>query len=250
MTALLYEEINPDKSLKDFVKRFWKVSNLTEDKKNPTILPDGYFDLIIKIVNNKLDSILLTGFYTKEFEAETLPNSAFIGVSFLPLAAEYIFQQSISSYLNKHEPMPPDFWDLDKIDFTNFKHWSHQVSEKISEHATNKIVDDRKQKLFHLLFQTKGSLTVQKISDQLFWNSRQINRYFKTKFGLSLKAYSNILRCKATYNDIKKGDLFPKENFSDQAHFITEIKKHTGTTPKVLSKNKNDRFIQFSTRTT
>jgi hypothetical protein len=109
MTELFYEEIKPDKDLKDFVKRFWKVSNLTADTKKSTILPDVYFDLIIKIVHNKLDSILLTGFYTIEFGVETLPNSTFIGVSFLPLAAEYIFHQNISIYFNKHETMPLDF---------------------------------------------------------------------------------------------------------------------------------------------
>ena len=43
MTELLYEEIDADKSLTDFVKRFWKFSNPTADKRNYTILPDGYF---------------------------------------------------------------------------------------------------------------------------------------------------------------------------------------------------------------
>jgi AraC-like DNA-binding protein len=102
-------------------------------------------------------------------------------------------------------------------------------------------------KIFSICFQSNGSLTVDELSKQTFWNSRQINRYFNKKFGLTLNAYSNILRCASSYKDIRKGDLFPKQDFYDQAHFIKEIKKHTGSNPKELHKNKNDRFLQFST---
>ena len=68
MTVLLYEEIDADKSLTNFIKRFWKFSNPTADKKQYTILPDGYFDLVVKITHNAIDSISLFGLYTKEFE--------------------------------------------------------------------------------------------------------------------------------------------------------------------------------------
>lgn len=120
----------------------------------------------------------------------------------------------------------------------------------ISIIRNGKAFDERKQKLFKLLFQTNGSLTIQEIANQIFWTSRQINRYFNATFGLSLKSYCNILKCKQSFDDIKKGKLFPEKNYTDQPHFIREIKKHTGTTPKILAKNENDRFIQFSTRHT
>jgi AraC-like DNA-binding protein len=87
------------------------------------------------------------------------------------------------------------------------------------------------------------------MSEQVHWSSRQINRYFNQLFGLSLKAYCNILRFRASFQHIKEGKLFPEQNFTDQAHFIKEIKKFSGVLPKELSKNKDDRFIQFSTLT-
>lgn len=76
-----------------------------------------------------------------------------------------------------------------------------------------------------------------------------MNRYFNQTFGLSLKAYCNILRFRASIEHIKQGKLFPELNFSDQAHFIKEVKKLSGVVPKELSKNENDRFIQLSTLT-
>jgi len=51
--------------------------------------------------------------------------------------------------------------------------------------------------------------------------------------------------CNASYSDISEGNLFPQEDYFDQAHFIKEIKKYTGTTPKELYKNENVRFLQL-----
>src|SRR5699024_3960849 len=142
-----------------------------------------------------------------------------------------------------------NFIRFDKSIVDNFQHWKEELAlQFISSIKSGKVIDERKLRLFKLLFQTNGSLTIQDIANQTFWTSRQINRYFNTKFGLSLKEYSNILKCKQSFDDIKKGELFPQQHYSDQPHFIREIRKHTGTTPKVLSKNENDRFIQFSTR--
>lgn len=249
MTNFFYEEIQADILIADFVKRFWKLNNPTADKQHYIILPDGFFDIIIKIEANKLYSVTLIGLFTQEIETTITAGTTILGICFKPLATEYVLNQKIADFLNAKNNLPNDFWNIDKVPFDNLEKWAVEITIKIVQTLKNgKPIDNRKQNLFNILFQTKGSLTVQEVSNQLFWNSRQINRYFKTNFGLSLKSYSNVLRCKATYNNIKKSDLFPIVNFADQAHFITEIKKHTGTTPKVLSKNKNDRFLQFSTR--
>lgn len=248
MTEIFYEEIDTDKSLTDFVKRFWKFSNPTADTQHYTILPDGYFDLIITIKANKLDSINLFGLWTKEVEVVVPADTIIIGICFMPLAAEYILQQNIADTLNNFKKLSNDFWNINKIQFDNFKMWTEEITNEMLQNLKKvKAFDNRKQNLFNLLFQSNGSLTVDDLSKQTFWSSRQINRYFKKKFGLTLKTYSNILRCASAYTDIRKGDLFPKQDFYDQAHFIKEIKKHTGSNPKELHKNKNDRFLQFST---
>jgi AraC-like DNA-binding protein len=248
MTEIFYEEINPEKTLTDFVKRFWKFSNPTADTQHYTILPDGYFDLIIKITANKLDCITLFGLWTKEIEVVLPADTIVIGICLKPLAAEYILQENIADTLNNFKPLANDFWGINNLQFDDFKSWTAEVSNQMLENIKKvSSFDNRKQNLFNLLFQSNGSLTVDELSKQTYWSSRQINRYFKNKFGLTLKSYSNILRCASSYTDIREGDLFPKQDFYDQAHFIKEIKKHTGFKPKELHQNKNDRFLQFST---
>ena len=243
-----YEEFEPAKSLTDFVKRFWKFSNPTADKKNYTILPDGYFDLVVKITNNLIDGISLFGLCTKELEVVIPANTTVFGICFKPLATEYILKQNIAETLNSNKDLKNDFWNISKIPFDSFQKWTEQISNQmLCELKSGKQIDERKQNIFSSLFQTNGSLKIQELSSKVFWNSRQINRYFNDRFGLSLKAYCNVLRCFASYTQIREGDLFPNNNFYDQSHFIKEIKKHTGVNPTELHKNKNDRFLQFST---
>ena len=67
------------------------------------------------------------------------------------------------------------------------------------------------------------------------------------RFGISLKSYCNILRCYASFKHIKKGVLYPQQNYFDQSHFIKDLKKHTGNNPTELFENKNDQFLQLAT---
>jgi AraC-like DNA-binding protein len=96
------------------------------------------------------------------------------------------------------------------------------------------------------LSQTKGNERVSFYIDKLFWSGRQINRYFNKMFGLSLKSYCNILRFSASFKDLKRGDLMSNQNYYDRSHFNKEIKKYSNNTPKSLSNNQNDRFLQIS----
>ncbi len=74
-------------------------------------------------------------------------------------------------------------------------------------------IDIRKRKLFELIYSSKGSISVKELSEKVFWTSRQINRYFNQRFGISLKAYCNILRFRESLHHIKEGELFPEIKF-------------------------------------
>lgn len=98
-----------------------------------------------------------------------------------------------------------------------------------------------------MLYETKGQQTIEQYSQQVFWTSRQINRYFKKRFGISLKSYCNFLKLFTSFKHLKKGQLFPEQYYFGQSHFIKDLKKHIGKISSELFENKNDRFLQFST---
>jgi AraC-like DNA-binding protein len=243
---LKYRFTKPDKSLDDFVESFWCLQNPSDSDKQVTVLPDGRIDLFFTKSAKEPFHVILLGIETNYSQPIITPKRQTFAISFKPLAIEYIFQNTVSDFIDNVKNLPTDLWDFGADDLNDFDLCCQKATQKIKSLLSNDI-DERKRKLFQLIYSSNGALTVQELSAQVFWSSRQINRYFNQQFGLSLKAYCNILRFRASFQHIKEGKLFPQENFADQSHFIKEVKKLSGVSPKELSKNKNDRFIQFST---
>lgn len=241
-----YQEIKTDGYLSNFVKCFWTSETLTNSS-NYTILPDGYFDLIVEIKNNKTSSIKLTGIWTIPIDIKTEIDTKVFAVRFKPLAIELLEKINLKALLDSSINLGTDYIGIDKLAFDDFKdfcrHIEHYLQSRI---VINKTLNDLKIRLFNEIFK-KEVFNVQELSERVFWTSRQINRYFNLTFGLSLKEYLNIIRCNQTYKDISKNRLTIQSNYFDQSHFIKEIKKYTGVTPTELHKNENDRFLQLST---
>src|SRR5690606_11318778 len=117
-----------------------------------------------------------------------------------------------------------NFWGFNPTDLTNFSLFCEKASQQILSLLPTEI-DERKRKLFQLLYASNGELTVQELSDNVIWSSRQINRYFNQQLGLPLKKYSNILRFRSSFQQLREGKLFPENNFADQSHFIKAVKQ-------------------------
>lgn len=244
---MTYFQQAPNEVLKQYIRCFWWLDNDSSEHLDYTILPDGFFDIIVRFDNYKYQSTVLTGLWTKEVEVVIPPNHQLFGIQFKLPAVEYVFGESIAPLLNSEKKMPNTFWNLNSIDFSenlDTVDWLNSIISQEVDKENN--FDNRKLKLFNLLSETKGNHEVNYFADNVFWSSRQINRYFNKMFGLSLKNYCNIIRCSASFKDIKKGDLMSNQNYYDRSHFNKEIKKYTNHTPKNLSNNQNDRFLQIS----
>ncbi len=243
---LEYKSIQPNQGLSAFMDSFWCMLNKSDQALETIGLPDGRIDLSLIQTKENPFEIRLLGLGTKQYEKGIIPaNSLTFVISFKLPAVEYVFHESITALLNSGKILENDFWNFNKNDLENFELFCEKASLKIQSLLVKEI-DTRKQKLFKLIYETNGGLTVKEFSEQSNWSSRQINRYFQQYFGISLKEYCSILRFRASLEHIAKGKLFPEENFSDQTHFIKEIKKISGSLPKELFQNKNDRFILLS----
>ncbi len=244
--TMRYRENKTDGFLSNFVRCCWEFDNRLKDV-NYTILPDGHFDIIFEIKNNTFSNVSMTGVWTKPVNVHIEKDTRLIGVRFKLLAAEYIFRQSLRNILNTKTGLPVNFFGARNLPFDDFDAFSGNFLEKISPGLKHlKEVDNRKFKLFELLYENKGTLKINVLAEKVCWSRRQINRYFNQKFGFSLKTFSNILRLCSSYRQIANGRLFPQQDYFDQAHFIKEVIKYTGATPKELYKNENDRFLQLS----
>jgi AraC-like DNA-binding protein len=244
-TDLLYKQVKPASSLADFVDSFWMLQNLSDQPKDVIILPDGRIDLFLTQSVTEPFHIILLGLDTHPSPAVVAPRTRTFAISFNPLATEYVLHQTIADLGDNVRMLPDDFWNFTADDLTHFDRFVEKASAKIQS-SINEQVDDRKRKLFALMYTSKGSMPVNELAQNVCWSSRQINRYFNQQYGISLKTYCSVLRFRASFSQLKEGKLFPEQFFADQAHFIKEIRKFSGTIPKELHRNKNDRFIQFS----
>ncbi|MVM32778.1 AraC family transcriptional regulator [Spirosoma sp. HMF4905] len=241
-----YTFIKPGPALSDFVESFWMLANPTNTEKEVVVLPDGRFDIFFSCSSKEPFHVTIAGLGSEPSQSAIAPESVIFAVSFKLLALEYLLDTTLSSLVNKVDYLPADFWGITVDDLSDFDGFCARVSDKMIGLLKGNV-DERKRKLFDLIYTSQGSLSVSELSEAVHWTSRQINRYFNQWVGISLKTYCNILRYKASFNQIKEGKLFPEQHFTDQAHFIKEVKKFSGVTPKELTQNKNDRFIQFST---
>ena len=242
---LEYQLRKPDASLSDVVDYFWTLTNHATTDHDIVLLPDGRVDLLFSYSPNEPFHVILLGLDSEAHKTTFEAGTAIFGVSFKLPAIEYVFNTHIAHLLNLAEVMPPGFWDISREDLTNFDGFCQKIHHKINRLLQTEI-DPRKRKLFNHIYSSHGTLSIRELSDLAGWSSRQINRYFNDHFGLSLKTYCNILRFRASFPQLQEGKLFPEEHFTDQAHFIKEVRKYAGVVPKELHKNKNDRFIQLS----
>jgi len=245
MDSFNYKFIKPDKSISDFVESIGMFQNLSDQPIEVTVLPDGRIDLLFIQSASLPFHITLVGLETlPELRAIPPQTLAFV-IGFKPLAVEYVLKSPVSGFLDSAIELPDNFWNFNTDDLNDFNAFYEKASKTVQE-LLPKETDERKRKLFELIYASNGEMSVKELSEKTGWSSRQINRYFTHQYGLSLKAYCNILRFRASLEHIAHGKLFPELNFADQNHFIKEIKKFSGVVPKELSKNKDDRFVLLS----
>jgi len=244
---MIYYQQQAHQNLKDYIRCYWRVENKNEDFLSYTIFPDGFFDLLICYHKNNLEKVILTGLWDNKTNVVISPGTTIYGVQFRLLAIENIIRESITPLLNNMKSIEKSYLELDEFNKNDepclFEHLNQCLLLLIEKHNS---IDPRKSILLKSINQTKGNKTVEYYSRKACWSARQINRYFQSTFGLSLKKYCSIRKCASTYSQIKKGQLHPQQGYFDQPHFIKEVKKTTGFTPKALLKNENDRFLQFS----
>ncbi|PID67882.1 MAG: AraC family transcriptional regulator [Flavobacteriia bacterium] len=243
---MIYKEVKPRGFLENFIQCFWTYQT-TDKAIQHTILPDGYFDWIAEYDNNVLTAVKLTGIWTTPKHLVIPKNKTYVAIRFKLLAAEYLLHRDIKSILDTDVRLPFDFWQINNYQSHDFDTFVKDTTTRIEQSVKHlKTIDDRKLKLFDLVYHERIN-TVAELSEKVVWSSRQINRYFNTQYGFPLKEFLKIVRFKASYKDLSKGVLYPDKAYFDQSHFIKEVKKYAGVTPKELHKNKNDRFLQLST---
>lgn len=233
MANITFSNTAPAAYLISFVESFSYFENDNGIAHHYTILPDGLCDIVLFFdMENKLLDTQFYGIWNREIDVDVPANNNVLVISLYPTAAQYLLKFSIKSFLNNYRSVN----DFNHLLDPTVSYPFNDIVEIFTKYFTGQLqqIDQRTIDLFCLIRERKGEIFISEIEKRLFWNQRQMNRYFNEWFGLSLKSYLNIIRCFATYSQVKQGDFKPSLSFTDQSHFSKELKKHTGNTPRQL----------------
>ncbi len=245
-TSNTYLHLEPCSQLSEYIHSYFIHRNPTDKMEVFTAAPDSFFKIIIVFRKDQIIQYFINGLFTKPNEI-CFPSDAWgFGCRFKILAPEYLLNQSVAQYLDKRESLDINFLNVKHLNLNSYEALKEQFDKELLKIMPNKKLHSNKLRLSRLLYDTMGTLSVKEVSNQIFWEQKQINRYLKKYLGVPLKTFMNIQRAYKSYFRIKEGDLTPDYNsFYDQSHFIKEIKKLAGVSPKEVFRNKNTVFKQI-----
>jgi AraC-like DNA-binding protein len=251
MTAnkITYREFEPDLRLKDYIKAYWYFNIRTNSIKPFDILPDGYFDLMVIVKENRIVATRLTGIWSKSVSISYSENTEVFGIRFKPLSIGGLFKFNIRESLDNAQNVELKDFDLNgQIILDGLNGFPEFLVNYLDKQFLKLIFpntsDKRLKRCFELIDTSVGNIKVDEISQTIGLSPRQLHRLVSNMIGIGIKDYSKIVRFKKSLRDVKnhKSDYF---HYYDQSHYIREIKQFTGFTPEKLDFKNNDRFIQY-----
>lgn len=270
LTRMQYAKIPPPAYLKDYVRFFWTLEHQeAATPKSFRTLPDGCPGLIFQQPahggllyenHDKLPDIFLYGQATKPRILRSSGTFATIGVFFYPNAVKSIFG------LNSHE-ITDDCIDL--VSFSSRQgvplyaqirdaaSTAEQI-EILSSYLFSRILaskaatDPGMQHAVTQIVQSRGSVSLKLLQEQLFLTERSFERKFKQWVGISPKLFARICRFQATLhqlrsNDFSKlSDIAYEHDYADHSHYIRAFREFAGASPNQFQKKSNEIVDNFT----
>jgi AraC-like DNA-binding protein len=246
---ITYREFAPDFRLTDYIKSYWYFSIRTNTIKPFDILPDGYFDLLAVIKENRIVKTQLTGIWSKSVSISYSENTEVFGIRFKPLSIGGLFKFNVKETLDNYQTVSLKDFSLNEqllLDSLNGypEFLVNHLNEQFLSLQPETHSDKRLSKCFRLIDKSAGNIPVDEISKTIGLSPRQLHRLVSNMIGIGVKDYSKIIRFKKSLRDVKNNRT-DFAHYYDQSHYIRDIKQFTGLTPEKLDLRNNDRFVQY-----
>lgn len=87
-----------------------------------------------------------------------------------------------------------------------------------------------------LIYETKGTIRIKELNDKLCISQSPFEKRFRKVVGTTAKKFASIVRFNTVLDNLNETksliEICYENNFFDQAHFIRDFKKYTGSTPE------------------
>lgn len=227
---LEYLRFKPSSELQNFVNCYWFYT-VDNQEHEFNILPDAFFDIIIFL--NEQNKTIITGIWSKS-SVLRFSNASIIGLQFKPRflcindlkiadcvdASKEFNLQDLNISLDKLTALIGDKEAV--MDYFN---------TALLEFVHSKVPDEKLEKVFDVLERNILTMNINEMAAELDCTQKTIYRIVMKYLGISPKEYLTIMRFR---DSLKKDVNTSLDGFYDQSHFIKNVKKLTGETPKEL----------------
>jgi AraC-like DNA-binding protein len=262
------KEYNPSSRLGAYVELFWFGQfNLDQAPLlSQRVVPNGYIELILHLTDAHCELLqgrdyetspdyTLIGLFTQPYDVHFREKVRVFGIRFKPEGIYHVFGMPAAE-------IHAAFADMESFSGRNFRDYSSRIRAsdsvgdmiRISEKYLLGNVNRSRLALYYLnraaeiIRSKKGLISMEALAGKVFISTRQLEREFRRKVGISPKRYMRIARLNEVNRIITSGRRLPLTDvsyacgYSDQAHFIRDFKHFTGESPKKFVREK-DRFI-------
>lgn len=261
-----YAKIPPPAYLKDYVRYFWTLEHQGTGAVPPRTfrtIPDGCPGLIFQQPadgglqydnHDKLPAIFLYGQATKPRILRSSGNFGTIGIFFHPNAVKSIFglnspeitddcidlaafssKQGVSLYAQMADARST----AEQIGILSAYLFSSILANKAAtdpgmQHAVSQIV------------QSRGSVSLKLLQEQLFLTERSFERKFKQWVGISPKLFARICRFQSSLHQLRQNDFSKlsdiayEHDYADHSHYIRAFKEFAGASPNQYQKKSTE----------
>jgi AraC-like DNA-binding protein len=195
---------------------------------------------------------MLIGLFTQPYEVQFGDHVEVFSIRFKPEGIYNIFGVPASLFMERFE-------DMSQVLGREFKDFSHRLREertihlmiKRAEAYLRKVLQKNHTDLSYVnhaaeIIRTNKGIRIEDIPKRVLISQRQLERQFKYKIGISPKHYLRITRINEVIRLLSENHVLDLTSvayhcgYFDQAHFIHDFKKITGSNPTLFIKNRGD----------
>ncbi len=248
----LFMEFAPCCRLRQYIYCYWispvdlsSENNKKPDINNELVIPDGCIDILFRInTKTKELQVLVIGI----MDAPTEVNFEYdifqtFGIRFFPGVLYPFFKYPLNDFTNKITLLDDVIDDVRRklgeelINASTINEMVSSADKYFSMLLNNSVYNVTLNNALHLIYKSKGNISIKDISNSEVISERQIRRIFNNWIGINPKTFCRIVR----FQNILKNPMLSQEinwinlslesGYYDQTHFIKEFKEFSGFTP-------------------